>query len=213
MHSFIKFPLSVAAFAIFTALTVDTASGQAATAARAKGEAPSFDDILSPEIGGGGGARKNWRPRAWLEVEAKINVDVRPVPPSKTLDRMTVKWYVAVGNPDKAGTFLLLTKDVEHVSIPIGEDIYSSVYLSPASLRRLTGSDRGSRGAVEMVGYEVIVNGEKVAEQTSKGQVGWWAAASDRISRSDSVPLLNKLETPFAHMWWDRYAEVLSERR
>jgi hypothetical protein len=27
------------------------------------------------------------------------------------------------------------------------------------------------------------------------------------------VPLLNKMETPFANLWWDRYAEVLIERR
>ena len=29
----------------------------------------------------------------------------------------------------------------------------------------------------------------------------------------DKVPLLNKAETPFAPMWWDRYAEVSAERR
>jgi hypothetical protein len=27
------------------------------------------------------------------------------------------------------------------------------------------------------------------------------------------VPLLTKSETPFANMWWDRYAEVSVERR
>ena len=39
----------------------------------------------------------------------------------------------------------------------------------------------------------------------------------DRItlvnSDTDLVPLLNKAETPFAPMWWDRYAEVSAERR
>ena len=61
---------------------------------------------------------------------------------------------------------------------------------------------------MESVGYEVLVNGEKVAEDTDKGRDGWWNMASDKISRSDSVPLLNKAETPFSNMWWDRYAEV-----
>ncbi len=211
MHaSVLRNTFTLAALAAFSALTIDSASGQAATAARANVEKPAFEEILSPE--GGGGARKSWKPKSWLEVEAKISVDVSPVPPSKTLDRMTVKWYVAVANPDKAGTYFLLTKDVEHVNIPIGEDVYSSVYISPASLRRLTGSDRGGKNAVNMVGYEVIVNGEKVGEETSNGKVGWWSTASERISRSDAIPLLNKLETPFSHMWWDRYMEVLDER-
>ncbi len=210
MHRFFRqsLSLSIAAFAACSLVSIDSASAQ--QAARAKVDSPSFDDILSPE--GGGGARKNWRPKSWLEVEAKISVDVRPVPPSKTLDRMTVKWYVAVADPDKSGSYFLLTKDVEHVNIPIGEDVYSSVYLSPASLRRLTGSDRGGKNAVHMVGYEVIVNGEKVGEETSRDKAGWWNVASDRISRSDAIPLLNKRETPFSHMWWDRYAEVEAPR-
>jgi len=108
---------------------------------------------------------------------------------------------------------LLLTKDIDHVNVPLDEDIYCSLYLSPASLRRLTGTDRGGKAAVEYVGYEVLINGEKVAQETSKGTAGWWLKASDKISRSESVPLLNKSETPFSNMWWDRYAEVSPERR
>ena len=119
-----------------------------------------------------------------------------------------MKWFIAVKNPEKPSTMLLLTKDIEHVNAPLDEDIYCSVYLSPASIKRLTGSDKGGKGAVEIVGYEVLVNGEKVAQETSKFQAGWWSKASDKISRSETVPLLNKSETPFSTMWWDRYAEV-----
>ena len=56
------------------------------------------------------------------------------------------------------------------------------------------------------------MNGVKVAEQTSDGKVGWWNSASDKISRSETVPLLNKNESAFAHMWWDRYAEISTEK-
>jgi hypothetical protein len=94
------------------------------------------------------------------------------------------------------------------VNAPLDEDVFCSVYLSPASIKRLTGSDKGGKNAVEYVGYEVFINGEKVFAETDKGKVGWWNAASDKISRSDTVPLLNKSETPFSTMWWDRYAEV-----
>ena len=63
-------------------------------------------------------------------------------------------------------------------------------------------------------GKELLINGEKVAAETNKGSAGtggktaWWNVSSPSISRSDTVPLLNKSETPFANMWWDRYAEV-----
>ncbi len=197
-----------AASAILAALSLTAAFGQAS---KVTGDKPSFDDLPSPEFSGG--KQKSFKPGDWLEIEAKLNVDLSPAPDSKTLDRLTVKWYVAVKNPDKKGSFLLLTKEVEHVNVPLQEDAYSAVYLSPASIKRLTGSSRGGKNAVEYVGYEVLVNGEKKEEQTSKGKAGWWNTASENLSRSETVPLLNKSETPFSNMWWDRYAEVAPARR
>lgn len=186
----------------------DTAHSQAV---RADASKPSFDDLLSPEFGGG--KQKAFRPKSWLEMEAGFTLQMRPEPPSKTAERVLVKWYVAVKHPEKRGAFLLLTKDVTHVNVPLNEEIFSSVYLSPASILRITGSNRGGKGAVEFVGYEILVNGERVGQETNKGQPGWWNVASENLSRSDTVPLLNKMETPFANMWWDRYAEILVERR
>lgn len=182
-----------------------------AQSAKATVQQPSFDDLPSPEFSGG--KQKSFKPKDWLEIETKINVQLSPEPKSKTCDRVTVKWYVAVSNPDKRGTMWLLTRNVEHVNVPLGEDVWCSVYLSPASVTRLTGSAKGGKRAVEAVGVEVLVNGEKVGEETTRFKTGWWNAASGKISRSDVVPLLTKPETPFSNMWWDRYAEVRAERR
>lgn len=203
MHSIFRKTFSVAAAMLVAGLSLGSASGQAA---KVLGEKPSFDDLPSPEFSGG--KQKAFKPKDWLEVETKLKISLSPEPPSKTCEKLTVKWYIAVKNPEKSGTFLLLTKDIDHVNAPLDEEIYCSVYLSPASIKRLTGSDKGGKNAVEYVGYEVLINGEKVASETSKGKVGWWTSASDKISRSDTVPLLNKSETPFSTMWWDRYAEV-----
>jgi hypothetical protein len=203
MHSIFRKTFSVTAALLVAGLSIGSAFGQAA---KVLGEKPSFDDLPSPEFSGG--KQKSFKPKDWLEIEAKLKISLSPEPPSKTCEKLTVKWYIAVKNPEKSGTFLLLTKDIDHVNAPLDEDIYCSVYLSPASIKRLTGSDKGGKNAVEYVGYEVLINGEKVAAETSKGKVGWWTSASDKISRSDTVPLLNKSETPFSTMWWDRYAEV-----
>lgn len=179
---------------------------------RVEAQPPEFDDLQSPQIDTGG-ADKKFKPKDWLEVEASFKVQMAPEPRSKTADRVLVKWYVAVENPDKPRTFLLLTKDVTHVNVPLNEEVFSSIYLSPASVTRLTGSDRGGKKAVELVGYEILINGEKVAQEKNKGPDQWWNKPSDRIARSETVPLLNKSETPFAHLWWDRYAEILPERQ
>lgn len=203
MNALLRKTLSFTASAIIVGLSMGSAHGQAA---KVVGEKPTFDDLPSPEFSGG--KQKSFKPKDWLEIEAKLKISLSPEPKSKTCEKLTVKWYIAVKNPEKSGTFLLLTKDIEHVNAPLEEDIYCSVYVSPASIKRLTGSDKGGKNAVEYVGYEVLVNGEKVVAETNKGKVGWWNAASDKISRSDSVPLLNKSETPFSTMWWDRYAEV-----
>lgn len=203
MNALLRKTLSFTASAIIAGLSMGSAYGQAA---KVVGEKPTFDDLPSPEFSGG--KQKSFKPKDWLEIEAKLKISLSPEPKSKTCEKLTVKWYIAVKNPEKSGTFLLLTKDIEHVNAPLEEDIYCSVYVSPASIKRLTGSDKGGKNAVEYVGYEVLVNGEKVVAETNKGKVGWWNAASDKISRGDSVPLLNKSETPFSTMWWDRYAEV-----
>lgn len=208
MNAPLRKTISLTASAIIAAISLGSALGQAV---KVTGESPSFDDIPSPQFAGV--KNKSFKPLDWLEIETKINVQMLPEPASKTCDKLTIKWYLAVKNPDKPGTFLLLTKDIEHVNLPLNQDVYGSVFLSPASLRRITGSDSGGKGAVEFVGYEILVNGKVEAGGTNKGKVGWWNTPSEKISRSEAVPLLNKSETPFRDMWWDRYPEISVERR
>jgi hypothetical protein len=209
---------SLTVSAIVAGLAVGSAFGQApaGVANKAAFEKPSFDDIQSPEFMiGGGGKQKRFKSKDWLEIEFKLAPPVQD-PKVKVLEKLTVKWYVAVKNPDRPGAMLLLNRDIEYmnvpVNMPVGEEIYCSVYISPVSIKRLTGTDRAGKNVVEAVGYEVLVNGEKIGSETTKFKVGWWNAPSDKISRSETVPLLSKNETPFRAMWWDRYAEVSESR-
>ena len=206
MNVILRNSLSVVASSLIAVLSIGSAYGQAS---KVVGEKPVFDDLPSPEFSGG--KQKSFKPKDWLEIEASLKISLAPEPKSMTCEKILVKWYVAVKNTEKAGSMLLLTKDIEYVNIPLDEAIFCSVYLSPASIKSLTGSDKGGKGAVEYVGYEVLVNGEKKVEETSKGKAGWWT--SPNLSRSDSPPLLSKADTPFSNMWWDRYAEVAAVRR
>jgi len=206
MNAQLKKSFTLAASAVIAALSIGTAVAKN----EVKADKPMFDDLQSPEFSGG--KQKGFKPKNWLEIETKLKVSMEPEPKTKTCDKLTIKWYVAVKNTEKASSLLLFTKDVEYVNVPLGEEMWFSVYLSPASIKRLTGSDRAAKSAVEAVGYEVYINGEKLAEETTRWQPQWWNADPTKskieVSRSDAVPLLIKPQTPFAMMWWDRYAEV-----
>ena len=124
-----------------------------------------------------------------------------------------MKWYVAAKNPDGKG-YVLLEKEINHVNVPVGEDIFSSVYLSPTAVKRISGSDRAGKSILSHVGGEILINGSQPEKKsgyfTSKDKPGWWV--SGKLSRYDKIPLRNKNETPFKFLWWDRYAEI-EERR
>ena len=170
---------------------------------------PKFDELPSPELPGT--KNKDFKPKDWLEVEAGITIPAQNREQEEVgfIDSVVVKWYVAV-KEKVSGQTMLLTTEITHLNVPVGEEFYSSVYLSPNTAKRLTGKDKGSKGDVDVVALEVLVNGVKVGEATSKFKSGWWT--SSNLGRGDRFPLLNKNQTPFRNYWWDRYAEI-EERR
>jgi len=169
-----------------------------------------FDDIQSPEVNTG--KSKSFKPKTWLEVEAGIKIPAMNADQKKSgfIDQVTVKWYVAFKNPE-GKSFIKLSKTINHINVPVDEEIFSSVYMSPSTLKRITGKDKAGKGDVEAVGVEVLVNGEKVGIAAQKKPEKWWESGS-LSDQSDKFPLLNKDETPFAMLWWDRYAEIQKER-
>ena len=174
---------------------------------------PDFDNLQSPEVGGNTG-KKNFKPKDWLEAEVKFKITASDAK-IKFVDRVTVKWYIAAKNPTPGGKgFVLLEKEINHTNVPVGEDVYSSVYLSPTAVKRISGSERAGKSILSHVGGELLINGSKPERNsgyfTSKGKVGWWV--SGKLARYDKIPLRNKNETPFKFLWWDRYAEI-EERR
>lgn len=203
-------PLRSLAFSAVAAVFTLAAAPLALAQGKANVGKLNFDALPSPDVAIG--KNKSYKPKDWLEVEAEITIPAQSADQKKAgfIDQVTVKWYVAVKNPDGKDMYKL-AKDINHINVPVDEPIFSSVYLSPNTLKRLTGSDRAGKGAVEVVGLEVLVNGVKVGEATSKMKEGWWNAAS-LSDQSSRFPLLNKSETPFAMFWYDRYAEIQKDR-
>ncbi|MCU0795504.1 MAG: hypothetical protein MUF31_06160 [Akkermansiaceae bacterium] len=193
--------------ALALALAVSVSSAMAVEVADVT--EPKFDELPSPELPGT--KNKDFKPKDWLEVEAGITIPAQNKENEEVgfFDSVVVKWYVAIKDKASKQT-MLLTTEITHINVPVGEEFYSSVYLSPNTAKRLTGRDKGSKSDVEVVALEVLLNGVKVGEATSKFKTGWWT--SSKLGRGDRFPLLNKNQTPFRNFWWDRYAEI-EERR
>lgn len=171
-----------------------------------------FDNIPSPQVDSG--KNKNFKPKDWLQFEAGIKVSAFNEEQKKSgfIDQVLVKWSVALKNPDGKG-FILLTKDVQHINVPIDEEVFSTVFLSPNTLKRVTGSDTAGRSSVDRVLVEVLLNGRTMGAQSSKGKPDWVQRGAGSLSdQSRRFPLLNKNETPFSMLWWDRYAEIEEQR-
>ncbi len=174
---------------------------------------PEIVEITSPDLGGAS-AKKSYKPKDWMEIELKFKVEAADR--SKLFaDKLTVKWYVAAKNPAKnAKGYIMLEKEVTHVNVPIKEDVYISVYLSPNSIKRLTGSDKFSKSDIKDIGGQILIDGQ--APSGNKGyfsmsaKAGWWTKGS--LSRYDKIQLLNKNETPFKILWYGRYAEIEEKR-
>jgi len=167
-------------------------------------EKPELVALDSPQIQAGG-VDKSFDPKQWLEFEVELEVTRVQPANAKFVDNLTVKWYVSVLDENRKP--LLLQKEVEHVNVPIGEEIFSSVYLSPSAVLRLTGDERVNSNSVKYVGGEIIFNGQLVKSFILDGKLDkpFWKSAN--VSLFNKVPLRSKDETPFANLWWDRYAE------
>lgn len=178
---------------------------------------PDFENIQSPDLGGT--KTKKDTPKDWLEMEVKFQVKaMKPKPRDETLPELMVKWVVVAEDPTRKGKYIRLTKEVQHVNIPVGEDLYTSCYISPSGVRRLSGgSDNASKKIIFGVGGEFYVSGELVGYFASKSdtvKVGgvkkpfWY---SSQLAESDSVQIYKKNETPFEWHWYDRFAELETE--
>jgi hypothetical protein len=126
----------------------------------------------------------------WLEVEAEF------VAKPLWTDELTFKYYVLFNGR-------LLTGEVSHVNIAAGLN-RSVMYVLPVALQRFSGDRPLLATMFQNIAIQIMQGGALKAESNL-------AAASPKwFSKLPALPgfLLNKNETPFAPLSWDRYAQV-----
>lgn len=157
-----------------------------------KGVAPAV--VKTPEFTYSGGDQRRSTPGQWLVVEAEFAA--RP----EITAELTFKYYILF-----AGT--LLTGEVTHVNVPAGNSLFSSMYVSPRSMARLLKGGNLTSNAIENIAVVITKPGvaqplaEYVLRPNPKGQ--WWTTL-----QAVSGYVVNKNETPFSPLYWDRYEAI-----
>ena len=153
--------------------------------------------ISTPEFsyGGGGQYRINQRDR-WLEVEVEF------IAAPNWTDELTFKYYVLFnGN--------LLTGEVTHVNIPAGRENRSVMYVSPQALARFGNNRPIAANSFQNIAAQIVQGGAVKDEVSLARAQPQWFAALPQISGF----VLNKNETPFAPLYWDRYEQIKASGR
>lgn len=155
---------------------------------------------------------KRFTPKDWLEIEVDCQAKMSKEEKNKDMKaygEVTFKYYVYLsGNPD-AKKNRVLTGEIAHVNVPIGEKIHSVMYVSPSAILKITeGKGPVAPTMVKAWGVQVFLNGEEVGRRTSESNKEWWTNAS---LPPQEAALLDKSRTPFAPLWADYHLEVRSK--
>lgn len=154
--------------------------------------------VRTPEFSYTGADQRRSQTGQWLVVETEFAARPEITP------EVTVKYYILFNGS-------LLTGEVTHVNVPAGNSLFSAMYVSPRSLARFLKGATLSNTAIENIAVVITKPGvsaplaEYVLRPNPKGQ--WWTTLQQ-------VPgfVLNKNETPFAPLYWDRYEAIKSSK-
>jgi hypothetical protein len=128
----------------------------------------------------------------WLQVEAEFTAA-----PAVT-DELTVKYFVLFN-----GT--VFTGEVTYTNVLAGRERRSVIYMPPRSVARFTPVNRPlGPNSVQNVAVQILQQGMLKDELNLNRTPAQWYAGLRQLSGF----LLNKNETPFAPLYWERYEQI-----
>lgn len=132
----------------------------------------------------------------WLEVEVEFISAVA------FTDELTLKYFILIN-----GT--VLPGEVTHANILARRDNRSVMYVPPAVLAHLLSNRPVTPASVQNIAVQ-IVQGGGVKDELSlvRGPPQWYTT----IPALNGL-VLNKNETPFAAIYWDRYVQIKKQGR
>jgi len=127
----------------------------------------------------------------WLEVEVEFSAA-----PDFT-DELTFKYFILMNGK-------LLTGEVTHVSVAAGRDNRSVMYVSPRALARFAGNGGVTSNSIQNIAVQITQKGAVKDELSFARAASQWYAGLPALSGF----VLNKNQTPFAPLYWDRYEQI-----
>ena len=153
--------------------------------------------ISTPQFAFVGTARQpaDQRNSRWLEVETEFTAG-----PDFT-GELTFKYYILFdGN--------LLTGEVTHVNILGGRGKRSVMYVSPNALARFSNNRAITPDECQNVAVQIVQQSSVKSEASLARAQAQWYSALPQVSGF----VLDKDQTPFASLYWDRYEQIKPTR-
>jgi hypothetical protein len=127
----------------------------------------------------------------WLEVEVEFTAA-----PDFT-DELTFKYFILLNGK-------LLTGEVTHINVAAGRENRSVMYVSPRTLTRFIGNRAVTPNAAQNIAVQIVQKGSIKDELSITRTPGQWYAGLPGVAGF----VLNKNETPFAPLYWERYEQI-----
>ncbi len=132
----------------------------------------------------------------WLEVEVEFSA----VP--EFTDELTFKYFILLNGK-------LLTGEVTHTNVAAGRDNRSVMYVSPKTIARLMAGKQMNATSIQNIAVQVVQQGAMKSELSLERAAPQWFASMPQVAGF----VLNKNETPFAPLYWDRYEQIKASAR
>ena len=153
--------------------------------------------ITTPEFSYSGGQQYRTEQKdRWLEVEVEF-----AAAPEFT-DELTFKYFILFNGK-------LLTGEVTHVNIPAGRENRSVMYVPPRTVARLLANKPVTANTIQNIAVQIVQQGAVKHEMTLERAPANWYGTIPPIGGL----VLNKNETPFAPLYWDRYLQIKTPTR
>ena len=173
-------------------------------AARAQGAAGAFQItkltknlITTPQIAYTGAQQYTANQREpWLEVEVEFTST------ADFTDDLTCRYFILINGK-------VLTGEVSHTNVASGKGHRSVMYVPPLVLTRFNANRPVTPTSVQNIAVQIVQGG------AVKDEVSLTRAAAQWHAGLPQAPgfLLNKNDTPFASLYWDRYEQIKAAGR
>jgi hypothetical protein len=148
--------------------------------------------ITSPQFTYSGAEQyvANQRDR-WLEVEVEFTST------AEFTDELTLRYFILVNGS-------VLTGEVTHANVAGGRERRSVMYVPPQAIARVMGNRSMAANSVQNIAVQIVQQGAVKDEQSMARSAPQWYKGIPSLSGV----VLNKNETPFAPLYWDRYEQI-----